>query len=150
MKYLLENEYAPTTFRWGFVESPFDEVIGAYRTWMCQVSKPYGIQLSEQRLEGGLNELLEHLYPVVSPRTRQMLIETNSHWTAYFDNASHGGDPISAVGQMCDILKCRGVAVTCCPHRHLDGNRGVFGTSNSNCWRSRIRPTLLTICGTWG
>lgn len=127
MKFLLDNQYAPTTFCWGFVEAPFESATSVFESWSASTFGRYGIAFETVRYKGTLAVLLDKLYPVTGPANREMLMETKLEWTAYFDNMWNGGDPVSRVGQMCDMLKCRGVAVTCCPHRNLEGGRGVFG-----------------------
>ncbi len=97
MKCLLDNEYAPTTFSWGFIDATFETTVRTFLPWTDSIFKHYGKEYETVPCSGRLGYLLESLFPVVSPRTRQMLMETTSQWTAYFDNSAHGGDPISAV-----------------------------------------------------
>ena len=127
MKYLLDNQYAPTTFSWGFIDAPFDRTIDTFVSWSVSIFKHYRIEYEVVRYQGSLTNLLAQLFPVTAPCRREMLTSTASGWTAYFDNFRNGGDPISRVGQMCDMLKCRGVAVTCAPDRHPEWGRGTFG-----------------------
>jgi hypothetical protein len=127
MKHLLDNQYAPTTFCLGFVEAPFRTVVDAFVQWMDRVFNDFELEYEVVSQSGGLVELLESLFPVRSPTDRQMLIETRSSWTAYFDNGAIGSDPYSAVGQLCDLLKCRGVALSCIPHNEPEIERGVYG-----------------------
>jgi hypothetical protein len=127
MKYLLDNQYAPTTFSWGFVDAPFTHTTDAFLSWSASINTRYGINEDVVRYNGTLTTMLDGLFPVCGPRTCQMLTETSSNWTAYFDNFLRGADPISAVSQLCTLLKCRGVAVKCIPHREPSGGTGTYG-----------------------
>jgi len=127
MKYLLDNQYAPTTFSWGFIDAPFEQSVDKFLSWTESVFKYYDLGYEVVRNRGSLPHLLDALFPVTTPANREMLVETPSQWSAYFDNDSNQGDPISRVGQMCDTLKCRGIAVTCAPYRHPEEGKDLYG-----------------------
>lgn len=127
MKYLLDNQFAPTTFSWGFVNAPFQRTTDTFLSWNASINKNFEIKEDVVRCNGPLTTLLDGLFPVCGPRTRQMLIETSSKWTAYFDNFVRGGDPISTVGELCMMIKCQGVAVMCVPHCEPSGGVGTYG-----------------------
>lgn len=126
MKYFLQNEFAPVTFDLGFVDIPFDRAASFFASWIEFVHHLHGLEYSLAHLDGKLPELLEQLFPVVTPPDREMLVSTRGGWTAYFDN-SLGGNAATRVGYMCNELSCRGVAVSCAPHVQSSGDRGVYG-----------------------
>lgn len=127
MKYLLDNQYAPTTFSWGFIHAPFPQTTKTFLSWSDSVFKQFDLEYDVLHCHGSLPELLEKLFPVSSPSNREILMATHSAWTAYFDNGSNQGDPFSRVGHLCQEMKCRGAAVTCAPHRHPEEDTGVYG-----------------------
>ena len=107
MEYLLNNQLAPVTYSWGFLEQPLDSVSEAYAEWRRQLSA----RVVEERLESGLKDALLHLDPLSSLPRRCVLLETRSSWTALFDNALDGQGPDSVIGYLCEVLPCRGVFV---------------------------------------
>jgi len=127
MKCLLDNQYAPTTFNIGFVEAPFEAVLQWFVAWHKSLAASFKIGLSTIDVAGALPDLLAQLFPVAAPSDREMVVETRSTWTAYFDNSLISGDATSRVGVLCEVFECRGVAVACVPHRQPVGGRGVYG-----------------------
>lgn len=111
MKYLLDNKLAPLTFRWGFLEMPFEQTVGAVRQWRSTV----GIPTSLRPTSGILAEMLPALAPLTLPPRRELLVPTQSPWTAYFDNSTLGGDPLPPIGHLSSSCRCRGLGVSCKP-----------------------------------
>ena len=128
MKYLLDNELAPLTFSWGFIEGPLSKVADYWVPW----TKGIHGSVETEVLMATLPTALRKLEPLITPHSRELLLSTRSQWVAYFDNGKHGGDPQSRVGHVCRALKCRGVAVTCVPHT-LKSRKGMRRASTVAC-----------------
>ena len=100
MKYLLDNELAPLTFSWGFIEGPLSKVADYWVPW----TKGIHGSVETEVLMATLPTALRKLEPLITPHSRELLLSTRSQWVAYFDNGKHGGDPQSRVGHVCRAL----------------------------------------------
>jgi hypothetical protein len=126
MQTLLNNELAPLTFSWGFLESPLEPVTSALTRWR----ESHSSSVSTQPVFGTLREALVRLQPLSIPPTKELILSTKSSWTAYFDNGVQGGEPTTAVGYLAEALACRGVAVACIPQSAEKGEarvKAVYG-----------------------
>jgi hypothetical protein len=83
--------------------------------------------VSVDQLSGPLPRLVRRLEPLTGgSRARELLVATaDAEWTAYLDCSLGGTDADSAVGHLCTVLGCTGLAVTAVPHTH--GKRGGMG-----------------------
>lgn len=86
MKALLENKFAPITFRWGFVESPFSQFSEALIQWGDQIAKKFSTRKERKEFRAPLSESLSALEPLTTPLDRYLLTETRTGWTAIFAN----------------------------------------------------------------
>jgi hypothetical protein len=120
MNYLLDDQLAPVTHAWGFLEASLETVAAAFHAWHKRLSHYVEIE----RLSVPLAEALGRLDPLSLPRCRQLLLATDSAWTAYFDNSLMGGDPAPPVSYVAQLVGCQGLMVACRP----DGRRGRSGT----------------------
>jgi hypothetical protein len=77
---------------------------------------------TRQDAVGNLSQALSLLDPLTTPWTRELLISTESPWTAYFNNQSIGGDPFPPVSYLSQLLGCRGLVILSAP----DGSFGFF------------------------
>lgn len=126
MKALLDGRFAPLTLSWGFLRRPLRDVEEQLIRWRASHNR----QLEALHLEGVLETALSALEPLTVPRTRELLVSTESEWTAYFDNGANGGDPVAAVAPLSRFLSCEGLAVSCRPHTMRGGDReerGLYG-----------------------
>jgi hypothetical protein len=124
MKQLLDGRFAPLTHAWGFLEAPLQLVGDALYKWTsANVSK-----VTLEPFEASLGEALLRLEPLTIPPRKQLLMQTVSPWTAYFDNGANGGDPATAVGYLAEYLKCRALAVACVPQTLLSERKDAKGT----------------------
>lgn len=113
MKNLCSELFAPTTSQIGFLELPLDAAVEALETWRRGLYSSVKVR----RLSGSLPQLLPELQPLIGgARPRELLVEAGPKWTAYFDCLLRGTDPISAIGQLCQMARCHGVAATSAPH----------------------------------
>ena len=141
MRYLLDNELAPLTFSWGFVESPLSVVGNYFAGWLRGIHSSVAVEAVNAALPGALRKL----EPLITPARRTLLLSTPSRWTAYFDNGSGGGDPQSRVGHVCQALRCRGLALHCVPHTlasEAKDAKGVYGSVQFILFASERRKFL--------
>jgi len=109
---LLGNQFAPTTYRIGFLETSQKRFLDSMIEWFESRSLVPVVN----SFKGDLEELLPHIQPLKMPPSRFLILSTKSEWSAYLDNGSTGTDPISTVGYVSRTLKCRGLAVSCIPN----------------------------------
>jgi hypothetical protein len=126
LKQLLDGEFAPLTYAIGFIEAPLRLVGDAFYKWRSSHCK----KVTTSSFSSSLAEALINLPPLIVPPRKALLLQTDSQWTAYFDNGTNGGDPFPPMSYLAEHLKCRGLAVTCVPHtlksEHKDA-RGTYG-----------------------
>jgi len=121
MKLLLDNKYAPLTFSWGFLEAPFETVTHAVKVWKNKLH----LQFETKQVGGDLEHTLLQLEPLSTPSQRTLWLKTQSTWTAFFNNSLIGADSASPISYLSNLIKCRGVAVSCRPHIKA---KGLFGS----------------------
>lgn len=124
MKALLDNKFAPITFSLGFLELPFHTVVDEFIGW----KKELDISFIITPIEFPLEEALLKLDPLITPHTKQLLMSTQSAWTAYFDNGINGGDPSPPIGYLSGRLHCRGLAISCVPQTLVSEDKDERGT----------------------
>jgi len=107
---LLANRFAPTTFVIGFLERDVDAVVRADTAWCAGIGR-----FSHRAVAGDLGAMLGELEPLSGPLTRRLWVQTNSGWTAYFDNSIIGSDPYGPICYLSRQLGCRGLTISCCP-----------------------------------
>jgi hypothetical protein len=117
MKALLDNRFAPVTFTWGFVESPFAQVSEAFVQWQDQLDEKFDSRTESRSFRAPLSESLFSLEPLTTPLDRYLLTETSSIWTAIFSNGLRVNDVHSPISHLPRLLKCRGLEVTSVPDR---------------------------------
>jgi hypothetical protein len=120
MKYLFDNQFAPITF------SPLVTVIDALSEWR----KTLFAEVTTISLTKELPEALPQLEPLTLPPTTELLVATDSAWTAYFDNAANGGDPFGPISFLAETIKCCGLTVTCIPNTlsgQFGDKKGTYG-----------------------
>lgn len=115
----------PITFAWAFVEAPIGEVLD-------QLCTPVDRSARVQSVDGTLEDRLRDLQPLSIPSRRRLLVETETGWTASFDNGAKGGEPAPFASRMSAALGVRSVAITNIPQtfrRSPPGSphRGVHG-----------------------
>jgi hypothetical protein len=151
---LLDNAYAPITFRFGFVESPFAQFSDAFVSWQKQIFSESPAAIEFTRFSAPLPAALLRLDPLTTPQDRYLLIETRSPWTAIFSNGLRVNDVASPVGHLPTVLKCRGLEVVCAPDRsdrHAKDGLQIWGAvvftlygSEKTDWLNRIRHVGVT------
>src|SRR5947209_7360205 len=149
MKALLHNKFAPLTFTWGFVENPFAQFSEAFMQWQNQLDVKFGTQTEHRSFRAPLSESLLSLEPLTTPLDRYLLTETRSRWTAIFSNGLRVSDVHSPVSYLPQLLRCRGLEVTCVPDRSKCNSKdalrvygavvfALYGPDQTN-WINRIR-----------
>jgi len=111
MKSLLKGHYAPITYSWGFLDAPILTVNDTLVKWRSALKRRTKVQFAS----GDLHDALSLLNPLETPWTKELLICTNSAWTAYFNNQSIGGDPFPPVSYVSQLLGCRSLIVSSFP-----------------------------------
>lgn len=117
MKALLDNTFAPITFTWGFVESPFAQFSEAFIDWQNQLDKKFGTRTEGKSFLAPLSESLLALEPLTTPLDRYLLTETRSDWSVIFANGLRTNDAFSPVSYLPTVLGCRGLNIACVPDR---------------------------------
>lgn len=74
-----------------------------------------GEKWRETSVEGPLLGQLLRLAPLQMPAGRELLVETTGGWTMNADNSRGGGDSVSWVGYLSEVLHCRGVIASHVP-----------------------------------
>jgi hypothetical protein len=110
---LLNNEFAPVTFSWGFVKAPFPVYSEALVSWW----KKLAIDFETATFNEELRCAFGRLEPLQSPQNRYLILETKSPWTAIFSNGLRTADVTSAVGHLCRVLDTFGLEISCIPDR---------------------------------
>jgi hypothetical protein len=124
MKALLSGAYVPITFSVGFIEQRIDVVQAVFEEW---TRRNYRV-VETFPVAGDLSQALSQLQPLTVPPRRELLLSTDSQWTAYFDNGTNGPDPRTPVVYLTQQLRCRGLIATNVPHTLTTETRGVRGT----------------------
>ena len=117
MKTLLDNRFAPLTFTWGFVESPFAQFSRAFLDWQDHLEEKFRVQSERKSFSAPLSGSLFALDPLTTPLDRYLLTETHSGWSAIFSNGLRMNDVFSPVSYLPTVLKCRGLNIRCVPDR---------------------------------
>jgi hypothetical protein len=151
---LLANAYAPTTFSFGFVQSPFAEFSEAFISWQKEISSKFGVGIEFTHFSAPLPVALSRLEPLTTPLDRYLLVETRSNWSAIFSNGLRVNDVASPVGYLPTVLKCRGLNVASIPDRSDKAGRDglqVYGAvtftlcgPEKTDWMNRIRHVGVT------
>ncbi len=154
-KALLDNAYAPVTFRYGFIQSPCAQVLDAFVSWQKQIfSKSAEARIEFTPFNAPLAAALMRLEPLVTPQDRDLLVETRSAWTAIFSNGLRVNDVTSSVSYLPTVLKCRGLEVVCVPDRSDKNSKHglqvygavaftLYGPEKID-WVNRIRHVAVT------
>ena len=157
MKALLDNRFAPITFTWGFVESPFVQFSEAFLRWNERIDEKFGTRSESRSFRATLSESLRALEPLTTPLDRYLLIETHSGWTAIFANGLRANDVYSSVSYLPTVLGTRGLNVRCTPDRSDAARAGrgkdglqiygavafaLYGPHNTD-WLNRIRSVSV-------
>jgi hypothetical protein len=90
----------------GFLDRPLHDVLQATETWFRKLGQ------GRSRKALGRQPLLDHLLalaPLQMPVGRQLVVGTVGRWTMHADNSRSGGDSVSWVGHLSEVLGCRGV-----------------------------------------
>jgi hypothetical protein len=117
MRALLDNQFAPITFTFGFIESPFDRLSEAFAAWQSRLDTEYNTRTEVTRFVAPFPQALQRLEPLTTPLDRYLLVETRSAWVAIFSNGLRVNDVSSPVGYLPTLLDCRGLQVSCVPDR---------------------------------
>jgi hypothetical protein len=151
---LIKKDFAPVTFRFGFVESSFASLCEAFQEWFRTIDAQKGLKTEFRTIVAPLETALLSLEPLTTPSDRYLLVETKSNWTAIFANGLRVNDVFSPASYLPLRLNCRGLEVGYAP----DGSKSdrndlirvwgqtlfaLYGPSNTD-WLNRIRYLSLS------
>lgn len=109
---LFGNAKAPMTSVIGFVRAPIDLAANYLRGW--RDSLHHGAELVDSPADfAGSIDRLQPL--VMGGVSRELVVGTNSSWTAIFDNSYTGGALSSTVSHLARALGTHGVAIVSIP-----------------------------------
>ena len=117
MRLLLDGRFLPTTGVIGFLERPLADLTDAFCAVVAPQLRTDPAALRREPVGGPLASALERLQPLAPTPAGDtfLLCPTNGAWTAYFDNASTGGDPRPVAAALPDRLGCRSLIVMAVP-----------------------------------
>jgi hypothetical protein len=126
---LLEGRMLPTTGVIGLLDHDLDdELADAFCAVVAPRLQVEPAALQREPVTGPLGDALERLRPLAPTPVgnKYLLCPTDSSWTAFFDNASTGGDPRPVAAELPDKLGCRSLYVMAVPEpgaQHPNGER---------------------------
>jgi hypothetical protein len=92
MHSLLNNDFAPVTFRFGFIETSFPALCEVFTGWQNNLDKKFGLRTEFKYFIAPLASAFSKLELLTTPLDRYLLVETHSNWTAIFANGLRGND----------------------------------------------------------
>lgn len=110
MTHLFGGDVWPIGWSVGFVERPYREVVAATRAW-----PRVEVFLDRELLASTLRDRLLALAPLQAPHKREIVLPAGEQWTANIANSLDGGDSVSWVGYLSEVLGCQGVLATHVP-----------------------------------
>jgi hypothetical protein len=146
----LNNECAPVTFRFGFIETSFSSLCGAFEEWFKTVDAKFpNLRTEFTRITAPLITALLSMEPLTNPSDRYLLVETESNWTAVFANGLRVNDVATPTGYLPTVLNCRGLEVGYTPDLSKSKRRDsirmwgstlftLYGPAQTD-WLNRIR-----------
>jgi hypothetical protein len=154
MSFLLNNDFAPVTFGFGFVETSFPSLCAAFEQWHGKIDAKFGVKTELRMIVAPLATALLSLEPLTTPIDRYLLVETRSNWTAIFANGLRVNDVFSPVSYLPLLLNCRGLEVGYAPDRSKSGRKdlirmwghtlfALYGPNNTD-WLNRIRHLSIS------
>jgi len=111
MRHLLENRFAPVTFTIGFLEADITRVSAFLESWRDSINRRQRVKC----VSASLADMLKALAPVTYPETKELLVVTDSTWTAYFVNSSRVPNIAGVMSHVSSNLHVRGVLVSYVP-----------------------------------
>lgn len=114
-KLLLDDQLAPITSEYGFVEASVEKLARWFCEWQSTLMAPRGIAVHMRTAQGSLRNALALLAPLtIVERKRFLFLETRSPWVAYFDNGARGTDA-GVLSHVALELHCRAVRLVSIP-----------------------------------
>jgi hypothetical protein len=150
---LIENKFAPVTFRFGFIESSFPSLCEAFQEWFRTIDAKHGLKSEFRTFAAPLEAALLSLEPLTTPADRYLLVETKSNWTVIFANGLRVNDVFSPVSYLPVRLNCRGLEVGYAPDRSKSNRKdlirkwgqtlfALYGARDTD-WLNRIRSLAV-------
>ena len=137
MRALADGYFAPISYSWGFLDAPLADVSDTLTKWRLSLKRKVKMRFAN----GNLPDALELLDPLETPWTKELLINTKSPWTAYFNNQHGSGDPFPPVSYLSQLLGCRGLIVQTSP----DGSSGFYLTGAEQTDFLNVKRCVLAL-----
>lgn len=107
---LCNDQYAPITTEFGFIECEIETAKNSYVHWQREIQAARGVRVNSREIYGDFKSRIFNLLPLTSVEHRRTLfLPTAGNWVAYLDNGYRGTDVFSAVSFLCKTIGCRGV-----------------------------------------
>lgn len=113
--HMLIERWHPVTSDFGLIEAPLEKVVGALLDWHQSIQ----IHHRKTDIDTGLETSLAALLPLSSARQRQLLLQTDSTWTAFFQNGIQGSDPFPAMSVLAENLRVLSMRVCAAPPKAI-------------------------------
>jgi hypothetical protein len=138
---LFEDRYLPLTATVGFLEAALDDFAEALTAWRRSHGSDGSVAATPAT--GDLERLLQSLEPLVQgPYDTELLVETDSAWTARFDNCANGGDQFGPVSYLAKELTTRGLLATSAPQIGAGQSVGMWGAVQFHLFGPIPNPIL--------
>jgi hypothetical protein len=124
---LLEERYAPLTYRIGFLNLSLGDAFNELRQWRGESREPS--DMNWLTLDEPLERSLVRLDPLSGNIERELLVTAGARWTAYFSAYLAGYDPDPVVRVLTRRTNTRGVVVGDRPDTLDRSGRGITGTT---------------------
>lgn len=124
---LLSERFAPITYSVGFIEGSLERVGAALAGWRRTL--PQLRDVEEHVLLEPLEVGLRQLDPLSVHRERELLVATESRWTAYFNAGLATDGALGPVTVLSDLLRCQTLAITDIPDTIDQGGIGTHGAA---------------------
>lgn len=119
---VLDN-YFPVTFGWGFIKSNPEPLSEFLCSWFISI---YKCKVTSLRFDCLIENSLEKLLPLTFPRTKILLVPTESGWCAIFDNGARGPDLVSLLSVATSKLIREGIQIKRVRDRQMFGSKDKF------------------------
>lgn len=111
----LYPDLAPLTFSWGFLRAGLAQTREAIHSWLLSINS----QCAIADLDVPLDQALGQMQPLTHPPSKDLLVATQSDWTACFNNGANGPDLLSLMTVLAGRLKCCGVLIRCVTDKRM-------------------------------
>jgi len=105
------DTWHPVTSDFGLIQAPIDDVVTALLGW----HNPVGIEYEQMEIAGPLSDAFNSLLPLCNAKQRRLFVQTESDWTACFQNGIQGSDPFPAMSELAKRMEVLSMRVCATP-----------------------------------